>query len=265
MDIGTAKPAPEELAAVPHHLFNILNPDADFGLAQYQELASQSIRNIQERHKIPLLVGGSGQYIWAVLEGWEIPRIPPDLAFRQNLEKIAATNGIDKLYQQLQEIDPMAARKIDKRNIRRVIRALEVSHQSKTPFSQLQSKSAPDFKTIIIGLTDERKDLYRIIDSRVDEMVQKGLVAEVENLVRLGYGYGLPALNSIGYKQIGMVLRGEISLEEARQQIKADNHRFVRHQYAWFRLKDPRIHWFDIQNGIESEIVTLLGDFFNND
>jgi len=263
MDIGTAKPSLEEMALVPHHLFDIINPDEDFSLAQYQELASQSIENIQGRNKIPFLVGGSGQYVWAVLEGWEIPRVPPDLEYRQSLEAVAAREGIDELYRQLQEIDPAAALKIDKRNVRRVIRALEVSHQLGTPFSHLRSKKAPGYKTLIIGLTAERDELYRRLDSRVDEMLHQGLVSEVEKLYKMGYNADLPSLNSIGYSRIGLFLRGEISLEETVRKIKIDNHRFVRHQYAWFRLRDKRISWFDISGETEFEVLTLISNFFN--
>jgi tRNA dimethylallyltransferase len=263
MDIGTDKPPLAEMSAFPHHLFNIINPNEDFGLAQYQELAYRNIRDIHERHKMPLLVGGSGQYIWAVLEGWEIPHIPPDPEFRKTLEDLAAKNGIDGLYQQLQEIDPSAAQKIDKRNIRRVIRALEVSKRSGTLFSQLQRKKVPDYHTLIIGLTTDRKELYHRIDSRVDLMLQQGLVAEVKNLIQMGYDYKLPAMNSIGYKQIGMMLRGEINPDEAANRIKVDNHRFVRHQYAWFRLKDKRIHWFDVWNDFRYEVMELISDHLN--
>ena len=144
MDIGTAKPTPYELAAVTHHLYNIIDPDEDFSLAQYQELAYKAINEIHSRNKIPFLVGGSGQYVWAVLEGWEIPRVPPNPELRDKLEKIANDSGIDELYRQLQEIDPIAAQKIDKRNIRRVIRALEVSLQAKKPFSELGKKYQPN-------------------------------------------------------------------------------------------------------------------------
>jgi len=246
----------------PHHLFNIVDPDEDFSLAQYQKLAAQAIREIQERNKMPILVGGSGQYIWALLEGWEIPRIPPDMAFRKNLENIAAAKGIDELYQRLLATDPVAAQKIDKRNVRRVIRALEVSQQAKIPFSQLKRRKDPGFKNLITGLTVERSELYRRLDFRVDQMIQRGLVSETEKLRNMGYDLNLPAMNSIGYKQIGMVLRGEISLEEAIKQIKVDNHRFVRHQYAWFRLKDGRIHWFDAGKDIENEVAGLIENYF---
>jgi len=256
MDIGTAKPSRHELSLVPHHLINIVNPDEDFSLAQYQNLACKAIDGIQRRHKLPLLVGGSGLYIWSVLEGWGIPPVPPDPELRHSLEAKAATLGRDELYHELIRVAPAAARRIDPHNVRRIIRALEV-HRS-TPFSQLQRKQAPPFKTLIVGLTADRAELYRRIDSRVDEMLAQGLVAEVEKLVSMGYNFNLPAMSGIGYKQIGMFLRGELTLAVAVQQIKFETHRFVRHQYAWFQLKDDRIHWLDMQSQLDSEISSLV-------
>jgi tRNA dimethylallyltransferase len=261
MDIGTAKPSPSERRLVPHHLFDIINPTDEFSLAQYQQLAYQVIHDIHQRRKLPMLVGGSGQYVWAVLEGWEIPLIPPNPELRANFEKVASDQGIEELYRRLQLVDPAAALKIDKRNIRRVIRALEVSLQAGVPFSELRVKKTPDFNTIIIGLTAERAELYRRIDSRVDDMVRLGLIAETGKLVQMGYDFTLPSLDSIGYRQIGLMLKGQISQDEAIRQIKVDNHRFVRHQYAWFRLKDKRIHWFNIGNDIQSEVMMLLANF----
>ena len=261
MDIGTAKPSQEELALVPHHLINIVNPDEDFSLAQYQELAYRAIENIQRRSKLALLVGGSGLYIWSVLEGWEIPQVPPDLKFRHSLEEKAARVGKDELYQELKQVDPVAAQKIDRRNVRRTIRALEVYRGAETPLSQLQHKKAPSFNTLIIGLTTDREELYRRIDLRVDEMIKQGLVAEIEGLVNMHYDLALPALSGIGYKQIGMFLRGELTLAAAIQQIKFETHRFLRHQYNWFRLEDDRIKWFDILDKAESEITARLAKF----
>jgi len=256
MDIGTAKPSRHELSLVPHHLINIVNPDEDFSLAQYQNLAGKAINGIQQRHKLPLLVGGSGLYIWSVLEGWGIPPVPPDPELRHSLEAKAAKVGRDELYHELIRVAPAAARRIDPHNVRRIIRALEV-HGS-TPFSQPQRKQVPPFKTLIVGLTTDRAELYRRIDSRVDEMLAQGLVAEVEKLVSMGYGFNLPAMSGIGYKQIGMFLRGELTLAVAVQQIKFETHRFVRHQYAWFQLKDDRINWFDIHRQLDSEISSLV-------
>ena len=265
MDTGTAKPTPEELALVPHHLINIINPDELFSLAQYQELAYRAINDIHQRRKLPLLEGGSGLYVWTVVEGWQIPRVPPRPELRKKLEAKAAAIGVEKLYQELVAIDPAAAQKIDPRNIRRVIRALEVYEQTSTPFSRLQRKQAPPFASLIIGLTCDRAELYRRIDERVDRIMAQGLVREVEKLVKMGYDFTLSAMSTIGYKQIGMHLRGELSLEEAVQQVKYETHRFVRHQYAWFRLKDDRIKWFNILYPFEAEVESLVADFLQSD
>ena len=259
MDIGTAKPSLEKLSLVPHHLINIVNPDENFSLAQYQQLAYRAIDDIQQCNKLPLLVGGSGLYVWAVLEGWTIPRVPPDLEFRRSLEEKAAKAGKDELYQELVRVDPIAAQRIDQRNVRRVIRALEVHRGTETPL--VQHKEAPPFKTLVIGLTADRAELYRRIDLRVDEMVTQGLVEEVKRLVNMGYDLSLPAMSGIGYKQIGLYLKGELTLGDAIQQIKSETHRFVRHQYNWFRLKDDRIQWFNIQNKVDQEITALITKF----
>ncbi len=261
MDIGTAKPNLEELSLVPHHLLNIVNPDGDFSLAQYQHLASRAIDDIGQRNKLPLLVGGSGLYVWSVLEGWRIPQVPPDLEFRHNLEKKAAEVGEDALYQELVKVAPIAAQRIDRRNVRRVIRALEVHRGTENPLFRLEHKEAPPFKTLILGLTIDRAELYRRVDLRIDEMIKQGLVEEVKRLVNMGYDLGLPAMSGIGYKQIGMFLKGELTLDAAIQQIKFETHRFVRHQYNWFRLKDDRIQWFDMQSKMDSKITALLARF----
>ena len=261
MDIGTAKPSREELSLVPHYLINIINPDEDFSLSHYQQLAHKAINETQQHHKLALLVGGSGLYVWSVLEGWEMPQVPPNPEFRHNLEEKAARIGKDELYQELMKIDPVAAQRIDPRNVRRTIRALEVYESTKTPFSQLQHKKVPSFNTLIIGLTVDRAELYRRIDLRVDEMIEQGLVAEVEKLVNMGYGFNLPAMSGIGYKQIGMFLRGELSLAAAIQQIKFETHRFVRHQYSWFKLKDDRIQWVDVRSETNSQIATRVTRF----
>jgi len=264
MDIGTAKPSQEELSLVRHHLINIVNPDEDFSLAQYQQLAYRAIEDIHERHKLPLLVGGSGLYVWAVLDGWRIPKVAPDLEFRHSLEEKVARIGKDELYHELAKVDPVAAQRIDPRNVRRTIRALEVYRGAKVPFSQLQYKATPPFNALIIGLTADRAELYRRIDLRVDEMIKQGLVDEVKRLVDRGYSFNLPAMSGIGYKQIGMFLRGELTLPFAIQQIKFETHRLVRHQYSWFRLKDDRIKWFDIEKGTDSPIKKVVTGFIGS-
>jgi tRNA dimethylallyltransferase len=261
MDIGTAKPTKEEQAIVPHHLIDIVNPDEDFSLAQYQQLAGKAIDDIQQRRKLPLLVGGSGLYVWAILDSWNIPKVAPDLEFRRSLEEKADRVGKDELYHELAKVDPVAAQRINPRNVRRIIRALEVYKEAKIPFSQLQLKTTPPFNTLIIGLTTDRAELYRRTDRRVDEMIKRGLVDEVKGLVDMGYDFALPAMSGIGYKQIGMYLRGELTLSAAIQQIKFETHRLVRHQYSWFRLKDDRIKWLDIQGDVDSHITALVSKF----
>jgi len=266
MDIGTAKPSLEERASVSHHLIDIINPDETFSLALYQSLAYKAIEDIQQRAKIPLLVGGSGLYVWSVLEGWQIPRVPPNLELRRYLEERAVKEGVDSLYRQLEKIDPEAAREIDPRNMRRVIRALEVYEATGVPFSHWRRKEPPPFNTLIVGLTTSREKLYKKIDYRVDDMIKQGLVEEVKGLVNRGYGFDLPAMAGLSYKQISRFLRSEVDLSTVIQQIKFETHRFARHQYAWFRLNDQRIRWFDIEQEskeIVSHLVEKSGSFPN--
>lgn len=260
MDIGTAKPSLEEQRSIPHHLIDIVEPSETFSLALFQPLAYKAIEDILQRDKLPLLVGGSGLYVWSLIEGWHIPKVPPNPHFRRQMEQKAAKEGVSSLHRQLQEVDPEAARKIDPHNVRRVIRALEVYEATHTPSSQLQGKEPPAFDTLILGLTTHRDELYRRIDDRVDRMIKQGLVKEVSRLVEKGYGLDLPAMSSVGYRQIGQFLQGEIALSTAIQQINFETHRFARHQYAWFSLKDPRIRWFDIQDDIEKKVLCLVGE-----
>jgi len=262
MDIGTAKPSLRERALVPHHLIDVVDPDEDFSLALYQEMAYRAVKEIQRRGRLALLVGGSGLYVRAVIRGLQIPQVPPDAELRRSLEEKAASEGYMALYEELKELDPDAAKNIDPRNIRRLIRALEVCRLSGVPFSQLQG-SLPCFRTLVIGLTTERSELYRRIDSRVANMMEQGLVQEVEGLLARGYALDLPSMSGVGYKQIGLYLQGEMDLAEAVQRIKYETHRFARHQYAWFRLKDEGIHWFDVRDGIEESVGSLVQGFLN--
>ena len=264
MDIGTAKQSPDELSRVPHHLINIIDPDEDFSLAQYQTLAYQAIEDIHHRDRLPFLVGGSGLYIKSVLEGWRIPQVSPDENFRYNMEQKAIENGVDTLYRELVNIDPEAAEKIDRRNVRRIIRALEVHAKTSEPYSQLGSKEALGFNTFIIGLTLGRTELYDIVDRRVDSMIERGLVAELENLLKMGYDFTLPSMSGIGYRQIGQYLKGETTIEEAVKKIKTETHRFIRHQYAWFRLTDDMIHWFDTAKHKDEDIEAALSEFLKS-
>jgi len=261
LDIGIAKPTIEQRALVPHHLIDMIDPNQDFTLAQYQELAYQAIDDIQQRDKLPFLVGGSGLYVWSIIEGWKIPRVPPNKGLRQQLEERATKEGVKVLYDELCKIDPRGAQRINPRNLRRTIRALEVCKITGELFSRLQGKSPPSFKTLIIGLTTERTELYRRIDLRVDGMIERGLITETQDLMRKGYGLDLPSMTGLGYRQIAMFLRGEMDLPTAIQRIKSETHRFVRHQYAWFRLDDKRIQWFDIREQFRGATTVFVREF----
>jgi tRNA dimethylallyltransferase len=246
MDIGTNKPSPADRASVPHHIIDVVDPDEDFSLATYHQLAFEALEAIKQKGKLPLLVGGTGLYVWSLVEGWKIPRVPPDREMRRRLEHRAELEGGQSLYRELQTIDPVAADKIDPGNIRRTVRALEIYYATGQPPSQLQRKQEPSLPILVIGLTQERSQLYRRIDARADEMVKRGLVAEVRQLLGKGYGPLLPSMSGIGYKQVVQFIQAEMTLPEAVVKIKHETHRLARHQYAWFRLNDSRIRWFGV-------------------
>lgn len=266
MDIGTAKPPAKDLAKIPHHLLSIINPDENYSLALYQKMAGDAIIAIHKKGKLPLLVGGSGQYIKAFTEGWQIPKIPPDYELRKELEARAKEEGSLKLYEELQRLDPDAAKSIDYKNIRRIIRAIEACKHSSTKFSTLRRKNPPPYKILKIGLTIERFNLYNVVDKRVNEMLGSGLIEEIKHIQSLGYSLELPSLNTIGYTEIGAYLKGEMSLDEAIQKIKYKTHRYIRQQYAWFKLSDESICWFDVQNpDTNDKIISIVQDFISRE
>lgn len=259
MDIGTAKPRATERRAVPHHLIDLVNPNESFTLAEYQRLAYAAIAHIHARGNVPFLVGGTGLYVRAVLEGLSIPRVAPHLERRRELEREEA----QILYARLQQLDPLAASKIDPRNKRRVIRALEVCEAAGKPISELQKLNAPNYRVLRIGLTMPRAELYRRINARVDQMIAEGLIDEVRALLARGYSADLPAMSGLGYRQIAAYLNGKMSREQAIQLLKRDTRRFVHHQYSWFRLDDPRIHWFDMTRTTYAEICARVARFLD--
>jgi tRNA dimethylallyltransferase len=241
MDIGTAKPTRQEQVLAPHHLIDIVAPDEPYTLANYQAQAYAAIDAILARGRQPFLVGGTGLYVRAVVEGLCIPRVPPNKELRAQL---ALEDGA-ALYERLRALDPDAAARIDPHNVRRTIRALEVCLTTGKKFSDLGQTLPPPYLITQIGLTLPRPQLYARIDARVERMMADGLVAEVEALVAQGYGWELPSMSGLGYREIGEYLRGEVSLGEAVANIKRNTRDFVRRQYAWFRLKDEHIHWFE--------------------
>jgi tRNA dimethylallyltransferase len=261
MDIGTAKPTAQERQRLKHHLIDVVDPDESFTLAQYQQLAYSAIDDVLARGRIPLLTGGTGLYVSAVLEGLSIPRVAPDLELRKQLEAEADAQGHEVLHQRLRKLDPEAAERIDARNVRRLVRALEVCIRTGEPISSLQIRSAPPYRILRLGLTMPRDQLYRRIDERVDGMMKAGLLEEVRSLVERGYGLDLPSMSGLGYRQIGMYLRGEVSLDEAVALIKRHTRRFVRRQANWFRSDDTRITWFDVSGPVYEAVLASVQRF----
>jgi tRNA dimethylallyltransferase len=261
LDIGTAKPIPQEQAAAVHHLIDMLDPDQVLGLAEYQALAYAAINDVLARKRIPFLVGGTGQWVRAVIEGWGVPRVPPDYVLRAELEAEAARTGPQALHARLASVDPDAAAKIDYRNVRRVIRALEVHLKTGIPISQHQRAQSPPCRILQIGLTMPREMLYARADTRVERMLADGLLAEVKELMDRGYRLDLPAMSGLGYRQMGQHLAGELSLDEAVRLIKKETRRFIRQQYNWFRLDDPAIHWFDVSGEYYAALRQMVAAF----
>jgi tRNA dimethylallyltransferase len=267
MDIGTAKATPEEQVRAVHHLIDVVEPDETLGLWQFQELAYAAIADITFRGQVPFLVGGTGQYVMAVVEGWKVPRVAPDEALRSELYRQAEEEGTDALHTRLRELDPVAADRIDARNVRRVVRALEVCLLTDRPISEQQGKLPPPYHILMLGLRLSRQQLYRRIDERVEAMIAAGLEDEVRRLVAAGYGFELPAMSGVGYGQFAPYLTDEANLADAVtldcviREIKRATRRFVRHQSNWFRQEDARIHWLDARNDPYDAALSLVRHF----
>lgn len=254
MDIGTAKPSGQERAAVPHHLIDIVEPDQPFSLAGWLDLAHQALADIWSRDRLPFLVGGTGQYVWALLEGWRVPRVEPRPDLRGRLSSWSAV----ELLHELRRVDPEAVGFVDPQNPRRIVRALEVAYSSGKPFSHWRTKAPPNLHPFIIGLRLPRDELYRRIDARVDAMIAAGLIDEVRALLAAGYSPHLPSMSGIGYKEICQYLAGEMDLPTAIARIKTGTHRLARHQSAWFKPSDDRIQWVETSEQARDLIEAFL-------
>lgn len=261
MDIGTAKPTAAQQALVPHHLLDMVKPDCNLSLAEYQDAAKRAIGDVHQRGVIPLLVGGSGQYITAVEEGWSIPRVPPDPGLRAELERFAADNSRDALHQRLQAVDPIAAERIHPNNTRRVIRALEVQMLTGQAISALQVKRPPPWRIYRLGLQLPRASLYPRVDARVDAMIDAGLLDEVARLLEMGYDRALPSMSGLGYREIAAHLLDGSPLDEAIERTKFSTHEFIRRQDVWFRGHDNGILWHNVENVDAADLARNLGDW----
>lgn len=251
MSIGTAKPMPSELARAPHHLFDVADPTDGFNLATFLRLARGAISDIVERGNVPVVAGGTGQYVWGLVEGWQAPGVPPDPEARSRLE----AEGSAALYTRLQKADPASAESIDPRNLRRLVRAMEVIEATGLPFSEQRTKSSPGFAPLVLGITIPRDALYERIDARVDAMLESGLVEEVRGLLAGGNARDVPAFSSVGYREVCAYLAGEITLDQATAKMKTETHRLARSQDNWFSATDERIHWHADQATLVTEAL----------
>lgn len=254
MDIGTAKPTPEQQALVPHHLIDVVNPDETISLAQVVRRAEAAITHLHHDDRPALLVGGTGQYITAIEQGWSIPEVEPDEGLRSELEAFAASEGALALHARLAVLDPEYALRTHPNNVRRVIRALEVCLGSGETMTYLQQQRPVPYRILRVGLRMERDALYARVAQRIDAMMHDGLLAEVQMLLARGYPASLPAMSSIGYRELNAFLQDEITLPEALERMRYNTHHFIRRQEIWFRGHDHGILW---HNSPETDAATV--------
>lgn len=261
MEIGTARPSGEMMSRVPHHLFGIVDPDVNFTAADYTAAADLVISDISSRGRVPVVVGGTGLYIRALLHGLaESPAA--DDNFRNEMISFAETHGSQALHERLAFIDPVSASRLHVNDRLRIIRAMEVHHKTGRPISSFQSEHGfmeKRYQALTIGIDMPRNILYERIGERVEDMVSAGLVAEVEGLLSKGYSPDLKALGAIGYHEICLYLQGAFSLPEVIEEIKRNTRRYAKRQITWFS-RDPEIIWFDYSESFVN-ICQIVCDF----
>jgi len=245
LNIGTGKATAEELQGVSHHLLDVVTPDQPFTVTQYAALARAAIAGIHRRGKLPILVGGSGLYVRAVVEGLVPPEVPPQSALREELERRWQTDR-EGLLGELARRDPVTSERIDRHNPRRVIRALEVMLVTGRPFSEQQRLQPAPYQPLLLALTAERAALHQFADHRVAMMLTGGLADEVRGLLAAGYDFHLPAFTAVGYREMAGYLRGELSLAAVCQRMQEATHAYQRRQLTWFRA-GGRYQWLDAE------------------
>jgi tRNA dimethylallyltransferase len=255
LDVGTAKPTPQERARVPHHLIDLVDPDEPFSIADYQAAAEIALADVARRSHVALLVGGSPHYVQAVTDRLVLPRVAPRPELRASLEALAAQEGPLAVWERLRATDPIAAEQVDRYNVRRLIRAIEVATATGQSFAVAGRQRGPERPALHLALTADRAELYRRIDARIDAMLAAGWLQEVEGLLARGYDPSLPSLSATGYRELGQVLGGELPLAEAITLIQHRTHAFARRQYTWMR-RDPRLEWYSLGD----DLVTAVGE-----
>ncbi len=263
LNIGTAKPSATMLQKVKHHFIDFLNPDEDYDANKFSIQAEKVINEIQEKKKTAVVVGGSGLYIKALIDGI-IESADKDEDLREMLLSKKEKYGVEFLYNELKKVDPVSAEKMLPQNWKRVIRALEVYHLTGRPIWQhhINQNKIPKFNFYQIGLNWNREVLYRRIEERVDEMIEIGLIEEVKGILDNGYDKNLNSLNTVGYKEIISYLEDEITLDRAIELIKRNTRRYAKRQFTWFKA-DERTKWFNVssQEDIDDLILQLIKDF----
>ncbi|KAA0763172.1 tRNA (adenosine(37)-N6)-dimethylallyltransferase MiaA [Bacillus sp. SH5-2] len=259
MDIGTAKVTKEEMDGIPHYMVDIKDPEDSFSVAEFQERVRKHIREITERGKLPIIVGGTGLYIQSVLFDYQFTDDAGDVIYREQMEKLALERGVEYVHEKLQEVDPESAERIHANNVRRVIRALEIFHTTGEKMSEQIEKQEKEllYDVSLIGLTMDRAMLYDRINLRVDLMMEQGLLEEVEGLYNRGIR-DCQSIQAIGYKEIYDYFEDRVSLEEAVSQLKTNSRRYAKRQLTWFRNKMD-VTWFDVTDGEKtSEILRYI-------
>ena len=262
MDIGSAKIRKEEMQGVTHYLVDILEPEEEFHIVKFQELAKAALEEIYAKGKIPILVGGTGFYIQAVTRDIDFTQAEQETSYREELEQFAKEKGAEYLHEKLREVDSKSAENIHANNVKRVIRALEFYHQNGTPISEHneeQKQQTSPYNLAYFVLTAPREILYERIDRRVDQMMEEGLLEEVKSLRERGCHRGMVSMQGLGYKEILAYLEGEYPLEEAVRILKRDTRHFAKRQLTWFR-REQDVIWVDKEqfHWNEAEILEYM-------
>ena len=264
MDIGTAKVKANETNGIPHYLIDVVNPDEEFTVADYKYHAKKRIDKINKSGKLPIVTGGTGLYINSLIYELKFTPVNKNKKFRQECELIANSHGNEVLYKKLSEVDPESYRKIHLNDRKRLIRALEIYHETGKPMSYYNKnfrKEVDKYNLIIFGLNTDRAQLYTRINKRVDKMIDEGLIEEVEALLKMGYSKDLTSMQAIGYKEIISYLENQNSFEESIETLKRNTRRFAKRQLTWFR-RDKKIKWIDTNNFKNiNEIGNYIADY----
>lgn len=269
MDIGTAKIKKIEMENIPHYMIDIVYPDEKFTVANYKTTATKYIEDIHNRGKLPIIVGGTGFYINSLIYKLDFIKVPPNFNLRKEYENLVNKYGNEYLFTKLKEVDPKSAKRIHQNDTKRVIRALEVFHETGKPMSHYYKgfrRPNNKYNLIIIGLNRERKELYSRVNKRVDLMIEEGLIDEVKMLLEMGYNKDLNSMKGIGYKEIIKYLEGELSLEEAIELLKRNTRRYAKRQLTWFR-RNKKIRWININEAtdavsVRNDILTYVNNIF---